>query len=226
MGDVKKHVGVFVRQACKQAACPFGCKHDDGTPMQFTWLHAQIFCKEASIVVARGAWQAAMDAAAPILSPTTPHSAWLLVQRLVRQHAPGGRTRGGLSAHDTRIDADDEFEVRRVVGGCVLSTGEDSVDRGQELRGVLVAAVSAGAEVQLAAWAASRATEQAILQRARGLHLLRPLVNQWAAWARGNGPRRTDGGAGRAEGRERAGRRPAEAADGGVSSGAGGERGE
>ena len=139
IGDARRFCGRLARRMAAELGCPFGCG------CGFTWHDVAFECKGETMVRLRAAWMEAAEAARRVLAARKPHSQWRRMQK--RGSGEGGKA--------LRHGSADEVELRRLVGGAVLRTGEGEVDGSTAVRTAVGRTVRAGLELQAAGRAAT-----------------------------------------------------------------------
>ena len=174
IGDARRFCGRVARRMAAELGCPFGCG------CGFTWHDVAFECKGELLVRLRGAWMAMAEEARKVLAARKPHSQWRRMQG--RGAAEGGKA--------LRHGSAEEVELRRLVGGAVLRTGEGEVDGCSRVRAVVGRAVSMGLELQAAGRAATASFEWRVRKEVRRHAVARRYAVRWREAARHGGPRR------------------------------------
>ena len=185
VGDIKRHMGTWAAEAVRKLGCPHGC-----TGVRFDLFHAAFECQRCpAIVDARREYFAAVDGAMDALEQGSgvPHDELVLFRSQVR---PKGRQVAGRTAAVVRPD--DTTGVRRVLGGCLRSTGIVEADKCKRVLAAVQTMKSDGAKLVRAADESVREQEDAILAEARALHKVRPLAKHWLRRAWVGGPARAE----------------------------------
>ena len=196
-GDGKRLRGQVRAQLREECVCPFGCVGEDGLPARFTWWHAQMRCRECSLVELRAAWASDCDAAHEQLSDKLEgriHRQTQLACEEARRPAQQKRTRGGgVRTRVVASGAPSEFVevmVRRLVGGLVRSTGDEKHDRSKDARAAARAAVISGARLQQRAVEITSDREEWLRQTVRVTHLAAKYGELWRRRVAQGGPAR------------------------------------
>jgi len=115
-----------------------------------------------------------------VLAARRPHSQ---MRQVLRRGVDGAGT-------VLRHGAADEVELRRLVGGAVLNTGEREVDGCSRVRAAVGRMVRAGLELQAAGREATADFERRVREEARRQSKARAFAVRWREAARRGGPRR------------------------------------
>ena len=174
IGDARRFCGRLARRMAAELGCPFGCG------CGFTWHDVAFECKGETMVRLRAAWMEAAEAARRVLAARKPHSQWRRMQK--RGSGEGGKA--------LRHGSADEVELRRLVGGAVLRTGEGEVDGSTAVRTAVGRTVRAGLELQAAGRAATASFEWLVRKEVRRHAVARRFATRWREVTRHGGPRR------------------------------------
>ena len=174
IGDARRFCGRLARRMAAALGCPFGCG------CGFAWHDVAFTCKGEELVRLRAVWMVAAEAAMRVLAARKPHSQW---RRMLKR---GGEEGGKALRHG----AADEVEMRRLVGGAVLRTGEGEVDGCSAVRAAVGRAVRAGLELQAAGRAATASFEWQVRKEVRRHAVARRFAARWREATRHGGPRR------------------------------------
>ena len=174
IGDARRLCGRVARRMAKELGCPFGCG------CAFAWHDVAFGCKGERLVRLREVWMAATEEARRVLTVRKPHSQW---KRLQRRGTAGG---GNVLRHG----AAEEVELRRLVGGAVLNTGEHEIDGSASVCAAVGRAVRAGLELQAAGRAATLSFEWQVRKEVRRHAVAGRYARRWREATRHGGPRR------------------------------------
>ena len=174
IGDARRLCGRVARRMAAEKGCPFGCG------CGFSWHDVAFRCKGEPLVRLRAEWVTEVEEAQRVLTARKPHSAWR------RLRARGAGKGSGALKHGSA----DEVELRRLVGGAVLRTGEPEVDDSAGVRAAVGRAVRAGLELQAAGRAATAGFEREVQKEVRRYAMARKFAMNWREVTRHGGPRR------------------------------------
>ena len=174
IGDARRCCGRVARRMAADMGCPFGCG------CRFAWHDVAFTCGGAPLVRLREEWVAEAKEAARVLAARRPHSQ---MRQVLRRGVDGAGT-------ELRHGAADEVELRRLVGGAVLNTGEREVDGCSRVRAAVGRMVRAGLELQAAGREATADFERRVREEARRQAKARAFAVRWREAARRGGPRR------------------------------------
>lgn len=174
IGDARRFSGRIALRMMAELGCPFGCG------CSFAWHDVAFTCTGDPLVRLRAAWMEAAEEARRVLTARKPHSQWRRMQ--ARGKEEGGKALKHGSA--------EEVELRRLVGGAVLRTGEGEVDGCTAVRAAVGRAVRAGLELQAAGRAATASFEWKVRKEVRRHAVARPYAIRWREVTRNGGPRR------------------------------------
>jgi len=189
MGDERRHVGRVRLAVLGACMCPFGCVDEQGKQVRFTWLHAQMFCKEKKLVEARSAWVDALNVACEALTPAGTNLPHGQLRETIKLAEPFLAAAGGAPG-PCRVRSHLEVSVRRCVGGCIRAPGDQGIERKSSARATVVKALIAGAKVQQVARALTRDREDEALKEAAATQRVRRFATGWLWTTREGGPAR------------------------------------
>ena len=177
VGDARRFCGRVARRMLQLEGCPLGCGR---AGCRFAWHDVAFSCGGAALRGPREMWRAALEEARQVLAVRRPHGP---LRRLMERVGSGG----GVSLVHGEVA---EVELRRMVGGAVLCSGEAKVDRDADVRKMVGRAVRAGLQLQEAGRTAAAAFEERVREETRRHKLALPRWRLWREAARRGGPAR------------------------------------